>query len=414
MQRVGSYLYCLPQYSQARKAIWAGVNSRTGRTRIDDAFPPDIIQSKDDKGMFLKLKNNSTVQLVGSDAYDGLVGGGVVGLVMSEAALSDPAAYSFLRPMLKESSGWSFHISTPRGKNAFYKLLESHRSNPKSFVTTLSALDTSVFTAEQLREERHSYIAEHGVALGNSLYEQEYLCSFQAANIGAVWGAEMAKLRSDGRYGACGYDPRYPVWTAWDLGVSDDNVILYFQTVGSEERLIDVTIGNDMGLDSYAKILAAKPYVYAGHIGPHDIQVRDWGTGVSRMEQAAKLGIKFTRVPNTAKNDQISSAAQLINRLVINSATDLDSGEPVCGYVLEAFEQYAFKFDDVRKVSSSKPIHNWTSHAADALQTYAVYKARDTGFTRASETHIKYQEKQYPRLGAIMARNNNRPAGLWG
>jgi hypothetical protein len=414
MQRTGSYLYALPQYSQARKALWAGINARTGRTRIDDAIPPAIIRKKDDKSMLVELVNGSTIQLVGSDQPDSLVGAGIVGYVASEAALSNPAAFSFIRPMLLETNGWSMHISSPRGKNHFHKLIESNRNNPKSFITTLSAKDTGVFTLEQLKQERYEYIQEHGAAMGNALFEQEYLCSFNAATIGGVWTAELIKLKEQGRYGPCGYDPRYPVDTSWDLGVGDATVVCFWQNVGSETRLIDMYESSDTGLEHYAKMLVDRGYFYGDHWGPHDIANREWGTGTSRIEQAARLGLHFKRVSNTPKADQLSLGSQLINRMVINSAADLDSGEPTCGYALECFEEYHFKYDDVRKVASTNPEHNWASHCCDAMMTYACAKARDTGFARASGVSLMQQDTKYPRLSAIMAQRNKPSASLWG
>ena len=414
MQRVGSYLICFPQYSQARKAIWQGVNSRTGRTRIDDAFPPEIISKRDDKSMLLVLLSGSTIQLVGSDQPDSLVGSGIVGLVMSEAALSNPAAFSFLAPMLIESSGWSYHISTPRGKNHFYRLLEANRNDPEAFVSELSAEDTGVFTKEQLSKARHGLLQEHGVAMGNALYEQEYLCSFSSARIGGVWTAELAKLKKDGRYGPCSYDPRYPVDTSWDLGVADDTVICFWQNVGSETRLIDVYKSNNHGLEHYVKVLADKGYFYGEHFGPHDVANRDWGTGTSRMEQAARLGLHFKRVPNTPKNDQLSLGSQLINRMIINNTPDLDSGESICGYALECFEEYAFEYDEARKVSSTKPVHNWASHCCDSMMTYAVAKARDTGFARPQNAEIQQHGSTYPRVSAIMAQRSKPTTSMWG
>jgi hypothetical protein len=414
MQRTGSYLYALPQYSQARKALWAGINARTGRTRIDDAIPPSIIRKKDDKSMLVELVNGSTIQLVGSDQPDSLVGAGIVGYVASEAALSNPAAFSFIRPMLLETNGWSMHISSPRGKNSFYKLMEAHRNNPNSFITTLSANDTGVFTPAQLKQERHEYIQEHGAAMGNALFEQEYLCSFEAARIGGVWTAELAKLKSSGRYGPCAYDPRYPVDTSWDLGVADDTVILFWQNIGSESRLIDVYKSNSNGLEHYAKVLSDKGYFYGDHWGPHDIANRDWGTGTSRIEQAARLGLNFKRVPNTPKNDQLSLGAQLINRMIINNTPDLDSGESACGYALECFEEYHYEYDEVRKVASSKPVHNWASHCCDALMTFAVAKARDTGFAAPRTVDIKQHGSTYPRVSDIMRRQTKQSGSMWG
>ena len=414
MQRVGSYLISFPLFSQARKALWQGVNARTGRTRIDDAFPPEIISKKDDKSMHLTLVNGSTIQLVGSDQPDNLVGSGVVGLVMSEAALSNPAAFSFLAPMLVETGGFSYHISTPRGKNHFYRLLEASRNDPEAFVAELSAEDTGVFTKEQLSKARHGLIQEHGVAMGNALYEQEYLCSFSSARIGGVWTAELAKLKKDGRYGPCSYDPRYPVDTSWDLGVADDTVICWWQNVGSETRLIDVYKSNANGLEHYVKVLADKGYLYGDHWGPHDIANREWGTGTSRLEQAARLGLHFKRVPNTPKNDQLSLGSQLINRMIINNTPDLDSGESICGYALECFEEYSFQYDETRKVSSTKPEHNWASHCCDSMMTYAVAKARDTGFARPQNAEIQQHGSTYPRVSDILRRQNKPTTSMWG
>jgi phage terminase large subunit len=414
MQRTGSYLYALPQYSQARKALWAGINARTGRTRIDDAVPPDIIKKKDDKSMLVELVNGSTIQLVGSDQPDSLVGAGIVGYVASEAALSNPAAFSFIRPMLLETNGWSMHISSPRGKNSFYKLMEAHRNNHNSFITTLSANDTGVFTPAQLKQERHEYIQEHGVAMGAALFEQEYLCSFEAARIGGVWTAELIKLKKQGRYGPCQYDPRYPVDTSWDLGVRDPTVILFWQNVGTETRLIDIYESTDNGLEHYAQALSDKGYYYGDHWGPHDIQNREWGTGTSRMEQAARLGINFKRVPNTPKDDQISLGSQLINRLIINSTPDLDSGEATCERAIECFEEYHYEYDEVRKVASNKPVHNWASHCCDALMTYACAKARDVGFARPQMPEILQHGSTYPRVSDIMRRQTKQTGSMWG
>jgi hypothetical protein len=414
MQRVGSYLYALPQYSQARRSIYEGVNARTGRTRINDCFPPDIIKRREDKSMLLQLANDSTFQLVGSDQPDSLVGAGIVGYVASEASLSNPAAFSLIRPMLLETSGKSIHISSPRGKNHFYKLYQAHAANRRSYVATFSAEDTGVFTAAQLKAERHAYVQEHGVAMGEALWKQEYLADWNAATIGGVWTAELSKLKSSGRYGPCAYDPRYPVDTSWDLGVADDTVVCMWQNIGSETRLIDVYKSNSNGLEHYVKMLAERGYLWGEHFGPHDIANRDWGTGTSRIEQAARLGLHFKRVPNTPKNDQLSLGSQLINRMIINNTPDLDSGEPVCGYALECFEEYHYEYDEVRKISSSKPVHNWASHCCDAMMTYAVAKARDTGFARPQNTELVAHGSSYPRVSDIMRARSATKTSLWG
>ena len=167
--------------------------------------------------------------------------------------------------------------------------------------------------------------------------------------MGGVWTAELAKLKASGRYGPCGYDPRYPVDTSWDLGVADDTVICFWQNVGTETRLIDVYKSNANGLEHYVKVLADKGYLYGEHFGPHDIANREWGTGTSRLEQAARLGLHFKRVPNTPKNDQLSLGAQLINRMIINNTPDLDSGDPFFKHPFKCLRALLFTYLTARQ-----------------------------------------------------------------
>jgi phage terminase large subunit len=115
MTRVGGYWHMLPQHNQARKAIWDAINPGTGRRRIDDAFPLALRDSTREQDMFIRFKNGSTWQVVGSDNYNALVGSPPVGVVFSEYALSDPSSWAFIRPILAENGGWALFISTPRG-----------------------------------------------------------------------------------------------------------------------------------------------------------------------------------------------------------------------------------------------------------------------------------------------------------
>lgn len=414
MQRVGSYLHMMPEYSAVRRALWSGVNPRTGRTRVMDAFIPEIIAKIDDKGMMLTLINGSTVQFVGSDTHSSFIGSSVVGVVMSEAALADPAAYALLRPILKESNGWFAAISTPRGRNWFYDLYETHRNNPKSFVSTVSAKTSGVFTEEQLKEERHDYLQMYGTAQGRSLYQQEYEVSFEAANIGAVFGEELTKLKETGRYAPCAWDPRFPVMTSWDLGVADSTVILMAQAVGSEIRIIDVYEGTDNDLAHYAQVLSKKPYVFSKHLVPHDARNREFTSSTSRVDSAARLGMKWDVVPAIPKQDQIAMGCQLLNRCVINATPDLDTGIPACKYLLDMLEHYHFKYDPVRKITSTTPVHDFSSHAADALMLLGVALAKDTGFSAHSGGPIMQQEHQYPRVSAIIASRNKQTGSVWG
>jgi hypothetical protein len=382
-----------------------------------DAFIPEIIAKIDDKGMMITLINGSTIQFVGSDTHSSFIGSSVVGVVMSEAALADPAAYALLRPILKESNGWFAAISTPRGRNWFYDLYETHSNNPKSFVSTVSAKTSGVFTEEQLKEERHDYLQMYGAAQGASLYQQEYEVNFQAANIGAVFGKEMSDLKESGRYAPCAWDPRFPVITSWDLGVADSTVVLMAQAVGTEIRIIDVYESTDNDLAHYAQVLAKKPYVYSRHLVPHDARNREFTSATSRVDSAARLGMKWEVVPAIPKQDQIAMGCQLLNRCVINSTPDLDTGEVPCKYLLDMLEHYHFRYDPVRKITSTTPVHDFSSHAADALMLLGVALAKDTGFARPEGNQILMQSEYSTdrmRVSDIMRARSATKTSLWG
>ncbi|KMQ97341.1 hypothetical protein RF55_2314 [Lasius niger] len=389
MERKGNYWHMLPMQEQARKALWEAINPRTGRLRWEDAFgynpknraaDSSLIDHVDNQSMLLTFKNGSTWQLVGSNNKDALVGSGPVGMVSSESALEDPTAFAYLRPILMENNGWSMHVSTVRGKNHFYKRFTSYENNPAAFVQRLGAHDTHLFDTAALAQELRDYISEHGEVMGRALFEQEYLSSWEAAVVGAVWGPELASLSESGRAMPLAYDSRYPVDTSWDIGVNDTNVILFWQTQGNIVRLIDWYASSDTGLEHYAEVLANKSYYYGRHIGPHDIAVREWGSnGLSRIEMGKRLGLHFTRMPNIPKADAIAASSSLIKRMQVN-VHDVDVDDPYmdCRLPLEMFKQYRYKYDGEKHILSKNPVHGPESHYADALQTYAIYAIGST------------------------------------
>src|ERR1700721_1323651 len=73
IDKPATYWHMLPAYSQGRKAIWSAVNPHTGKRRIDEAFPHELRANTNESEMFVRLKNGSTWQVVGSDRYDAAV-----------------------------------------------------------------------------------------------------------------------------------------------------------------------------------------------------------------------------------------------------------------------------------------------------------------------------------------------------
>lgn len=414
MERVGNYYHCLPEYGQARKAIWEARNPHTGKIRWREAFPDEIIKKVDNQSMMVTFVNDSTWQLIGSDNTDSLMGASPAGIVFSEAALGNPTAFAFFRPILLENGGWSCHVSSTRGKNHFYNLFQSLKGRDDAYASHISAADTTVFSKEALRMERLDYIQQFGQTIGESLFEQEYMSSWDAAVVGSVFGKELKAMEQEGRMVPLLYDRRFPVDTSWDLGVSDETVVLFWQIIGNTPRLIDWYSASNAGLHHFAEVLTSKPYLYRHHYGPHDINVREWGNNaVSRKSQAKQLGINFTVTPSLPKSEQIAAASNLLSRMYINVHDEqpLDPYED-CAFVVDAWKNYRFNYDRERRILSKTPVHDWTSHYADALMVMAIHQAGNKGvYTPISvDEHQNFNTTRLRHMLAARQRTN----GAWG
>ena len=150
------------------------------------------------------------------------------------------------------------------------------------------ASDTSLIPASELALAKRD--------LSEEQYAQEFECSFEAAVVGAYFGKLMARAEAERRIAAAPYDPAAPVWTSWDLGVRDATAIWFAQVIGREIRIIDYYEASGVDLGHYVRELNARPYIYVGHIAPHDAQARELGTGKSRLEVLASLGLKNLQI----------------------------------------------------------------------------------------------------------------------
>lgn len=192
-ERVGSYWHLFPFHVQARRAIWKGIDARTGERFIDRAFPESMRENTNDSEMSITFKNGSSWQMLGSDNYDRLVGANPAGVLFSEFALCDPAAWDYIRPILVENKGWAGFITTFRGRNHAWRMYETLRRNPNWYVDLRTIDDTCrndgspIVTAEDVEKE----IKE---GMSRSLAQQEFYCDPDAANTGAIFSRQYNRL----------------------------------------------------------------------------------------------------------------------------------------------------------------------------------------------------------------------------
>ena len=384
-ERVGAYYYFFPTYRQGRKVIWLGMD-RLGM-RFVDHFPKELRKRVNDAEMIIEAKNGSLFQVIGTDNIDAVVGANPVGCVFSEWALQDPSAWDFIRPILAENNGWAIFNFTPRGKNHGWTLLETAREYPEFWYSeVLTVKDTKAVDPATLAQERREIIRKDG---NDAFYQQEYMCSFEVPIQGAYYGAQMMLADEEKRITGVPYDQSALVHTAWDLGIDDSTSIWFFQIAGQELHFIDYYESSGEGLTHYISYMKDKPYIYGKHYAPHDIKVRELGSGKSRLETARGLGVSFEVGKMLPIEDGIDAVRTVLNRCWFDKSK--------CAKGISALISYHKEWDEDNQVFKKKPEHDWSSHGADAFRTFA------TGYRqiimKVSEEDIGGVKPLYPEMG---------------
>jgi hypothetical protein len=329
--------------------------------------------------MLIETNNGSIYQVVGIDKIDLVVGANPIGCVFSEWSLQNPAAWDYMRPILAENNGWAVFIYTPRGKNHGFTILQTAIAFPKIWYSEVLTVENTKAIPEQILTQEHLEIIRKD---GNdALYQQEYMCSFEVPIQGAYYAQQLMVADDEGRISGVPYDPATAVHTAWDLGIDDSMSIWFFQVVGQEFHFIDYYESSGEGINFYIKYLKEKRYVYGNHYAPHDIKVRELSTGKSRFETAKNLGIKFETVPRLSLEDGIDAVRNVLNRCWFDKIK--------CDKGLSALRSYHKEWDEDNQVFKSKPEHDWSSHGADAIRTFAVGFKPIIQQQTAIETEVK-------------------------
>jgi hypothetical protein len=364
-KRVGTYWHCFPEYAQARKAIWNGVNGHTGKRRIDEAFPPEIRKRVNDNDMFIETVWGSTWQLLGSDRYDATVGSGPVGIAYSEWALCNPAAWAYHKPMIEESGGTAAFITTPRGNNHAKTMYDRAVGNDNWFAELSSITDTGALTPAQLAESLSEYQDMFGLELGRAMFEQEYYCSFAGAMVGAYWGAEMAQAERQGRLLDVEIDKRYPVHTAWDLGKAVNNPIWCFQVIKGAPRIVDFYRPESEDVSDWCRWLDERGY-HGNDYVPHDAMYTEWGSKRTRIEILHSLKRKPCRVGKVSVADGLTAGRETIKVAQFHKGNDERGDRMELG--TNGLKNYRREWDDELKTFRENPVKDWAEHIGSAFR----------------------------------------------
>jgi intein/homing endonuclease len=221
---------------------------------------------------------------------------------------------------------------------------------------------------------------ESYVVLGRSVHN----CSFDMGVEGSYYAKYLDQIRQKGQIGIVPWEPSFSVHTVWDIGVRDSTTIIFYQIVGQIIRVIDCYENSKEGLEHYINYLQTKEYTYGKHFAPHDIAVKEWGSGMTRIEKARQLGIKFITVSNVSIQDGIEAVRSTLPKMWFDKEN--------CAPLLKALENYRQEWDEKRKVYKPVPLHNWSSHFADAARYLALSLPKTRDGLTPEELNKHYQE----------------------
>ena len=344
--------YVAPQLKQAKTVAWDYVKM------FSRGVPGHKFNENELRADF---PNGGRIQLLGGEGADKHRGVYADDVVFDEYAQMPPSVFrEIFRPALADRKGSAMFIGTPKGRNAFLEVYERAASLDGWFRTLRTVHSTGIIDPDELEQMRAEMTPEE--------FAQEMECDWTAALAGAYYAKEMQTMLEAGRIGEVPHDPNLGVITAWDLGLRDTTNITFWQVHGAEVRSIDVIEDSGVSLAELVRLVQLKGtelgYTYIDHIAPHDIEVRELGTGKSRLEVAHELGIRFKIAPKLPVLDGINAVRGLLPRLWIDQTR--------CYDLVEALRQYTAEYDEVARVWAPRPLHNWASHYADSVRYFAV------------------------------------------
>ena len=350
------YGYIAPTYGQAKRVAWdylvkyttpLGAVANISELRVD----------------FMGRR----IQLYGSDNPDSLRGQYFDFVCIDEVGDQNPKIWSeIVRPALSDRMGKCLFIGTPKGNNHFKELRDRAEQNPDWGLVEFKASETNIISDSELKDAR--------AEMGDDKFNQEYECSFNAAVEGSYYGKLINDLEEKGRMCEITRDDLCRTYVAWDLGMGDSTALWVVQVVGQENRVIDYVENHGQGLDWYVNWLKENNWHKAEQLLPHDVEVRELGTGKSRLEVLREAGLDVKVLPRLSVDDGIQSVRRLLPTCWFNM--------PKVKQGLDCLRNYRREYDEKRNVFYDKPLHDWASHGSDAFRYLALGMEQTTTWSK--------------------------------
>jgi hypothetical protein len=374
--------YIAPTYGAAKRIAWVMLRDYAGiipGVRFNEAE------------LRCDLPDGRRIWLLGAENPDSLRGLRLDAVCLDEYADMNARLFpEIVRPALTDfGTGKCLWIGTPRGENQFKEIYDTalrlmEEGDDEWFAMRFPASETKVLAQKELDAA--------AATMDPSQYAQEFEVSWSAALVGAYYAKQLDSADLDGRIGRMTWEPNLEVTTAWDLGISDSTAIWFVQIMPRENliRVIDYYEESGQGLHHYIKILRERPYTYGKHLLPHDVMVRELGSGNSRYEILQGLGIRPTVVPKLSVQDGIEAVRAAIPRCYF------DRGN--CADGLKALRHYHRLFSERTGDWKDRPNHDWSSHSCDAFR-YLCVGLRDD---HSDDLSVAARTGRLPGGGSVM------------
>lgn len=279
--------YAFPTYKQAKKCIFTAIDS-DGRKFID-IIPKELVSRINISEQRIILTNGSIIECVGTENHSTTFRGSNAKLVvLSEYAYMDPDVMNTVRPIFAETgnNGTLIVVSTPFLKNHFFDLYCMAKQMPDWYVVYKNVYET--------KHVREDVLAEEKAQMDPFKFAQEYECSFEAGE-GFYYTRQIETIRQKGQITNVEWDPSLLVYVSIDIGVKDATTMVYYSVLPGavQIRILDCYSNNGLGVDHYVGKIQEKQmkgWRFGAYFAPHDLMVREWGSGaITRFEKARTI-----------------------------------------------------------------------------------------------------------------------------
>ena len=279
---------------------------------------------------------------------------------VEEAQSLSHVSLRLLRPTIRKPKSELWFSWNPRHKrDAVDELLRGPIPPDDSVVVSVGWEDNPWFPEVLRSEMTQDYARDPEMA------DHVWGGNYEVVTEGAYYAKLLFEAEKTGRITSVPYDPSEPVYTAWDLGLDDSTAVWFAQIMGAEIRLIDYFETRNTALVEIAKTVKELPYVYAEHYMPHDVATREISTAKTRREQVEAIGLRPIRAGSKLPvADGINAVRTMLPKCVFDAVK--------CEHGIEALQQYRTEKNEEKDVFGAKPLHDWSSHCADAFRELAV------------------------------------------